>query len=67
MTKENAHLQKEMCLADYANATDLERKRQESIAYLKEPNFVLMTNKEIVDISQFGEKGFKYSSHLLNQ
>ena len=63
---ENSHLSDTMCLADYGNKTDLERKRLESVAYLGEPNFVIMTNKETIDITQFGKKSFKYESHLLN-
>ena len=49
-----------MCLADYGNETDLERKKQESIAYLNEPNLVTMINKEIIDITSFGKNTFKY-------
>ena len=67
LTEENKHLQKKMCLADLNSPTDLERKKQESIAYLKEPNLVTMTNKETLDITSFGEDTFKYSSHLKNQ
>ena len=38
-------------MADYNNKTDLERKRKESEAYLEEPNFVIMTNKETIDVT----------------
>ena len=55
-----------MCLADYNNKTDLERKKLESIEYLKEPNFITMSNIESFDISKFGKKIFKYESHLRN-
>ena len=66
LTKDNAHLQKELCLADYNNKTDLERKKQESIAYVKEPNLVFLLNLESIDTSKFGKETFKYESHFKN-
>ena len=56
-----------MCLADLNSKTDMERKKTESISYLKEPNFVTLTNKEYVDITKFGEKTFRQESSLQNQ
>jgi hypothetical protein len=53
-------------LADLNNETDLERKKQESILYLKEPNFITLTNKEFVDITEFGENTFIQESSLQN-
>ena len=53
-------------MADYNNKTDLERKKQESIAYVKEPNLVFLLNLESIDTSKFGKETFKYESHFKN-
>jgi hypothetical protein len=64
LTEANWHLQDKKCLADYNNKTDLERKKRESIEYLNEPNFVVMTNKESIDTQNFGNRSFIYESHI---
>jgi len=67
LNSSNEHLQKTECLADYANKTDLERKRIESINYIGQNARILVyTNKERIELTKFGDKAIKRESILIS-
>ena len=60
-------MEDELCLADYKNKTDLERKKRETIEYIgHKTELEVWTNKESVDIKKFGNKTLKYESVLFH-
>ena len=67
MTPENEHLKHELCLADMTEDNWEQKRLEESIKYIGEPDIVFLSNMEEASVEQSGENSIRKAAYFLNQ